>query len=136
MKSYYLNNRLEIYRFLGVGFFTLAINISSFTFLYKVATLNVGTATALSYWITVAIHFYMNRKFTFNADKGGFNWQVLKYLLLLLFNFLTTILGLWFVIRVLSLSPYVNIFFSTITSAISSYFIMKYFVFYEKKTSK
>lgn len=132
MKSYYLNNRLEIYRFLAVGFFCLAINISSFTFLYELVNLNIGKSTALSYWITVAVHFYVNRSFTFNAGPGKLNWQILKYLILLLFNFLITILGLLFVVNVLSLSPYINIFFSTITSAVSSYFIMKYFVFTKK----
>lgn len=120
---------VEFVRFLLVGVFTLLVNLAIFYLSIEIFDIDLTESVGIAYWITVLLHFMLNRQFTFRAENQSIVANIIRYSIMLLFNFLLTLVGLWITIQVLHLSPYFNVFFSTTTSAVSSYVLMKYFVF-------
>jgi putative flippase GtrA len=126
---YVLEHRRQLARFILVGAITFAINFLTFHLLYGVAKLDYRISVSLAYVITVISHFLLHRFFTFDAAEQQFVHNVGKYAAMLGLNYAITISMAWFVVEVLRLSPYFGVIASTLATASTSFFVMKYFVF-------
>ena len=119
----------QLWKFGVVGVLTFGINFASFALLYGRVHLPYALAATLAYAITVACHFSLNKFFTFSARQQAFGRNLPRYGLMLVVNYLITILAQWTTVEELHLTPYFGVVLATVGTAISSFFIMKYFVF-------
>ena len=88
---------------------------------------SVGITCA--YAMAVAIHFLLNRSFTFSASKGPVLAQLLKYLVLLVINYITTILTVSLFVEVLISSAYLGACVGIVLTTLSGYIASKYWIF-------
>jgi putative flippase GtrA len=123
----------KLLRFICVGFLALTIHLTSFKILFNYCTLSISISATSAYWVTVIFHFYFNKIFVFESINNSIWLEKLKYCFMLLFNYFLTMIGLYFVVNVLKYDAYLNIFFSTLTNAVSSYLWMSNFVFKNSK---
>ncbi len=127
--SYLIRHKWQLVRFVIVGIVTFAINLSMVWIFYGKAKLDYRIAVSIAYIITVVIHFFMNRSFTFRQESDKAVFDVVKYSTLPILNYIITLIVNTFTVELLGLTPYFGIFFSTLFTAISSFILMKHFVF-------
>jgi len=129
IKNYIYKNKFQIYRFVFVGIITLLTQL----FIFYICTNYIGLVLSLSstiaYWITTSLHFILNRNYVFNITNKSIIKQKLKYIFMIISNYITTILGLYITVNFLKLNPYLNIIFSTLINSIFNYLFMRNFVF-------
>ena len=129
---YISEHRLQLTKFVIVGFVTFAINFSSFHVFYGLFSLDYRVAVSLAYLVTVNCHFLLHRIFTFSAGEQYLIHNAGKYLLMLALNYVITMTVVWLVVELLEISPYIGVVASTAATASTSFFVMKYFVFRSK----
>jgi putative flippase GtrA len=129
---YIIEHRLQLTKFVIVGFVTFGINFSFFHLFYGLLGLDYRIAVSLAYVITVISHFLLHRFFTFSAKEQYLIHNAGKYLLMLALNYAITMTVVWLVVEVVGVSPYIGVIASAATTASASFFIMKYFVFRPK----
>jgi putative flippase GtrA len=127
--AYVRTHRGEIARFVLVGAATFALNFVTFHVAFALFGFGYKMATSVAYAVTVTVHFLLNRFFTFNAGDSGIGMHAGRYALMLLLNYGITLAIVWFVVEVLRISPYYGPVAATAATALSSFFVMKYFVF-------
>ncbi len=83
----------------------------------------------IGYAIGSLISFYLNRRYTFNKRHSTF-LQVIQFFLVLFFSYLLNLLTLFLLLDLIN--PYIAQLFSAIIYTLSSFLLMKLFVFKEK----
>ncbi|MDI1352200.1 MAG: GtrA family protein [bacterium] len=91
--------------------------------------LNYLIAVSIAYFVATIVHFLMNRHFTFKAHEGHQMGQLLRYLLLNLFNYLITLFTVWIAVTYFLLSPYVGSLGAIGLTITANYFLGRYWVF-------
>lgn len=112
-----------------IGIVTFFVNLSIFHVFYKIFHIDYGAAISIAYVITVLCHFSSHRIFTFNAVDRQLVHHAGKYILMLVFNYMLTMTVVWLAVEVVWVSPYIGVIAATAMTAISSFFVMTYFVF-------
>jgi putative flippase GtrA len=133
---YWLTNFGELCRFGLVGIATFGVNFLSFSVFFGLLHLDYRVAISLAYVFTVCCHFLLNKTFTFGATEQRLRHNAPRYVLMLGFNYVITITASWLTVEVLGASPYFGVVASTAGTALSSYFVMKYFVFRESTAAQ
>lgn len=132
---YLLEHRWQLAKFILVGGITFGIKLSMVYVFYGLGKLDYRVSVSLAYWITVICHFLLHRFFTFEAADQQMVHNLGKYLAMLGLNYAITLLMAWFVVEVLGLSLYYSVVADTAVTAITSFFVMKYFVFKRSEVS-
>lgn len=127
--NYIVEHRRQLAKFVFVGLLTFGINFAMFHVFYGLAGLDYRISVSLAYVITVISHFLLHRFFTFEAAEQHMAYNAGKYLAMLVLNYGITLSMAWFVVEILGLSPYFGVIGSTLATACTSFFVMKYFVF-------
>ena len=128
--SLYCRSHLgEFLRFAVVGLATFGVNFVSFAVLFGLLGCDYRVAVSLAYGVTVFCHFMSNKLFTFRAKEQAFSRNTPRYILMLGLNYCITLVASWMTVEVLHLSPYFTVIASTGGTAVTSFFVMKYFVF-------
>lgn len=128
--SYINTHRVQLTKFVVFGFLTFGINIFCFHLFYgSIFKLNYKVAVTIAYIVTVCSHFVLNRTFTYKAVGQKITSHVWRYVIMLVSNYLLTLLVVWFVVNIVKSSPYLGLVASTGVGAMVSFFVMKYFVF-------
>jgi putative flippase GtrA len=86
------------------------------------------SATA-AYFIGVAYHFVMNRKFTFRDPQGHLLKQLTKYAFLVAANYLTTLVLFGILLRSMRLLPLVTFALSVALTTATGYLVMRFWIF-------
>lgn len=133
--EYIVLHRTQLVVFIIIGFLTFGINFGSFHLFFGKFHLDYKLATSFAYVITLVSHFLLHRSFTFKASQQKIKNNIGKYFCMLFVNYMNALVTMWFLINILRESPYLGIVASTGTSAIISFFMMKYFVFGSQKLS-
>jgi putative flippase GtrA len=133
--QYILDHRWQLAKFIFVGVLTFGINFLMFHLFYGVAQLDYRISVSIAYMITVICHFSLHRFFTFNAGEQTLAHNAGKYVAMLGLNYAITLSMAWFVVEALKVSPYWGVIASTLATAGTSFFVMKYFVFDKRGTS-
>ena len=80
-------------RYIFVGGSTFIIDFGLLYITHTVLNINIALATTIAYWTSIVYNFSLNRQWTFSAaDKSSLRKHALYYGLLLLFNYLFTVL--------------------------------------------
>ena len=121
-------NMNEIIRFIIVGSSLFILSNSLYLIIKNFLLFNYIISISITNAICVFIHYLLNKNFTYNSNKTS-QMQVIKYFFYLLFNyFLSIVLG-YFFITFLNFNSNFLIFYTTPFTMISSYLLMKFFVF-------
>jgi putative flippase GtrA len=129
LSNYSKKNYKFIIKFIIVGVLTFTLNLIFLWFFYSYLKANYVVAISFAYVLTVAIHFVLNRNFTFQKKQSSIAVQGLRYAFLLGGNYLSTIAIGWLVVGLFQLTPYVSVLLSTAIISISNFLLMKNFVF-------
>jgi putative flippase GtrA len=132
---YWLTNFGELCRFGLVGIATFGVNFLAFSVFFGLLYLDYRVAVSLAYVLTVCCHFLLNKRFTFGATEQKLRHNAPRYVLMLGLNYVITIVACWLTVEIVGASPYFGVVASTAGTALSSFFVMKYFVFGESTTA-
>ncbi len=131
--QYLISHRLQLIKFILVGFITFGIYFLTFYLFFELIGLDYRIAATLAYLLTICSHFLLNRFFTFGAAEQEVIHNLWKYMLMLLFNYVTLLSVIWTCVNSIKISPYFGVLLSTGLSMLMNFFIMKYFVFFEEE---
>jgi putative flippase GtrA len=132
---YVKTHKQQLLRFGLVGAFTFSLNYSLVFLFYGKLMLDYRIAVSGAYFFTVVVHFFLNRSFTYRQSEYFLAHAPLRYCVMLVINYLITLTTVTVTVNILKLTPYHGVFFSAFATALSSFFIMKYFVFNQKVKS-
>lgn len=118
--------------FLTVGALAALINFSSFSIFWGFLKLNYQLAISLSYVLSVIFHFTANRRFTFKSSNANFFPQISKYLIMVSINYLITMAVMYYVVTILSISPYIGSISAIATTVGIGYLLARFWVFHSK----
>ena len=126
---YLIRHKWQLLRFGTVGLVTFAINLSMVWVFYGKAKIDYRISVSFAYILTVVAHFFLNRSFTFRQESDNTVFDVAKYGIMLILNYVITLIVNTLTVELLGLTPYFGIIFSTFFTALSSFLLMKHFVF-------
>ena len=117
-----------------VGLTTAGVNIGTLAVLLETFNIEYRISSSVSYIIGVLFHFSMNKLITFNKrSMSGTGQQALKYLVLVLVNYMITLLLVVCSVETFHLTPYYGVAFSMGVTMITGYTISRFWIF--KKVS-
>ncbi len=119
----------QLLSFLVVGALTTVIYFSCFALIWQGLHLDYKAAVTMAYFFSVTFHFNANRHFTFKSQHGHTMPQILKFITLLIINYITTFVIVTSTVRILLLSPYLGMCLSTGTTVIFNFLLSKKWVF-------
>lgn len=90
---------------------------------------------SVSYLMAASFHFFANRKFTFVASGGDVRAQVIRYVSILLLNYLITIGVVSYLVDFLFFSHYVAAVIAIGLTVAVGYLTSKFWVFSKKEES-
>lgn len=108
-----------------IYFLVMWIIVSIFKYYYIVGI-------SIAYFVSTIFHFLANRHFTFGA-AGDRHWhQLIRYLVMWIFNYFVTIAVVGVCVERFLLSPYVGVCISIVFTMITGYVLSRYWVFRNK----
>jgi len=119
----------QLFRYLVVGGITAVLYSGIVILCVEVLRLQREISVSIGYFGAVFFHFNANRFFTFDARRGPVKTQVVRYVLLTMFNYCLTLLIVWGLGEWLGLPYFVSIFFSIGATVISGFVASKLWVF-------
>jgi len=122
----------EIVRFCAVGFVTALIYFFVIGFLYDVMKWGYLFAVTLAFIFSTAFHFLANRSYTFNSHSRSIARQLFRYIVLIVINYLITILIVKYFVEILDLHPYLGVLMSTFLTVMVGYMLSNFWVFNER----
>jgi putative flippase GtrA len=118
----------QVLVFLSVGLISAIINFLTFYLTWHILALDYKLSATIAYVVAVLIHFLGNRHITFKS-KEDLAPQIKKYALLLLLNYVATLLIISISVNWLNLSPYLGLCLAILTTVGLGFIISKRFVF-------
>jgi putative flippase GtrA len=116
--------------FCGVGLLTAVVYFGSFAFLFQKVHLPYGLALSFAYLLAVGVNFSGNRYLSFKQkNKANFFGQLVRYAVMLLFNYGVTVSIVFIVVHYGHFSPYVGMVVSTLLTIGSGFLMGKLWVF-------
>ncbi|NBX85322.1 MAG: GtrA family protein [Gammaproteobacteria bacterium] len=131
MKLYhqYRLTLLQIFRFGSIGILILIFNYLSFETCYSLLNIDYRIAVSVAYVFSVLLHFFLNKRFTFEMHHTQSSLYIIRYLIMLGVNYIAVMFLTHFIVETLHQSPrFIYIISPFITSTIS-FSMMKFFVF-------
>jgi putative flippase GtrA len=122
-------HKKTFFSFAIVGALATVLNLGLFSFFWEGLSLNYLTAVGMAYVLTVVFHFNVNRRFTFRSHAANLAIHAKKYLVMVLLNFVLTLLIVRFCVEVLQLSPYFGTAASIGATVCVGYVMAKFWIF-------
>lgn len=116
-------------RFGIVGGTTYLLTILTFYLLNDLSKTGHNLSATGAYFIGVAFHFTMNRKFTFQVRKGSLFNQLAKYAILAAANYLLTLTLFELFLHFMHETPTIPFALSVAVTTATGYLIMRYWIF-------
>ncbi|EKN5912845.1 TPA: GtrA family protein [Yersinia enterocolitica] len=134
-------NHTELYshalvfaKFSLVGGMTMLIYFFFIWLIKSFLGLSYIIAVSVAYFISVLFHFLASKYFTFSMPTLDYGHNIIvRYLLLLLLNYLITVLVVSFCVDKLHFSPYISVCISAVFTIFTGYLLGRYWVFKIKK---
>ena len=123
---------IKILRFILVGFATFIFHAITFYSIHKILLVDIFKSATIAFLLTLIVHYLLNKYYTFQINEGRVKVELVMYLLLQIFNYITTIVILYFILNILIISPYYNTLISTIFNMIINYMVMNRIIFKNK----
>ncbi len=127
--SMLINKKIELLTYCSVGCVTALIYFGLIFLSIQIFNLNNFVGISIAYFFAVCFHFLANRFFTFNSTGGCLLIQWVRYLGLLMLNFVIMIIITKLLISEYEFSTYVSSVLSIFFTVIIGYFVSKFWVF-------
>ena len=124
----------EFFAYLVVGGLTALIYFGLIALGIEVLKIDYRVAVSIAYAFAVSFHFLANRKFTFRVVDNKVIRQSIRYLGVLLINYLITISVVFFLVTKHGASTYLSAAISIIVTVGVGYFASKFWVFHNKES--
>ena len=128
----FLNREFLIYLFVGGATFLIYMAIIALAVEIFNSDYRVGVSVA--YLFAVTFHFFTNRTFTFGATNYPLVDQLIRYVAILILNYLITLMIVTYCVRSLGFSPYLGAVFAIVLTVGVGYFASKFWVFRESES--
>lgn len=115
--------------FLFVGAVTAAIYFALFTITWKWLHFDYKFAVSIAYILSVIFQFLANRQFTFKSKKENLLYQISKFIVLLMINYIITLIIVITLVNQFLFSPYLAIILSLGITVITGFLLSKLWVF-------
>jgi len=119
----------EFLTYLIVGGLTFLIYFGFIALTVEMLQLDYRVGVSIAYVIAVSFHFFANRMFTFRAGSDQLIHQSVRYVGVLLVNYLITMVVVSFLVVRMGLSPYFGAAFAIVVTVGVGYFASKFWVF-------
>lgn len=123
--------RFSAVRYLIASGLSVVFELTLFTLLVQVVSLEAGLATALAQAVTIIVNFMLVKHFAFKS-KGKQLGEFIKYIALVGFNIVFSSLVMGFLVPRLVIHPTILRFGLMMITYVSNYFLSKYLIFKEK----
>lgn len=101
----------------------------------EILHLDYRVGVGIAYVIAVSFHFFSNRQLTFRANRERPLQQVIRYLPMVVLNYVLTVVMVAVSVEILELSPYLGAVVATVVTTVVGFFISKAWVFRKESTS-
>jgi putative flippase GtrA len=112
-----------------IGFSTVIIYYTAFVILWRYFDLHYAVALTIAYLISTTFNFNANRSFTFSYHEGKWYFQLMKYLVVALVNYLVSLFVAHIVVEYLLLSPYIGGIVAIGMTVIMGYLLSKFWIY-------
>ena len=112
-----------------VGAVTAVIYFIVMWFLMSVLNFGYIFAVSMAYIVSTLFHYLANRHFTFSAQAGQHSWQLARYMVLWILNYIITIIVISISVEHLGLSAYLGVCAAVVITVLVGYFMSRYWVF-------
>lgn len=119
-----------------VGALTAILYFSLFSLLWYGFKIHYGIAVSIAYLTSATFQFFANQRYTFqNREKRWHKifYQMVRYVIMVLINYVITLAVVYFVVEVLRFSPPVGVVVTVGITVFSSYLLSRYWVFSSKE---
>ena len=124
---------LMLAKFSLVGVITAVVYFAVMWILCSMLGITHYLSISIAYLVSTLIHFQASRHFSFNASDNDYKNQIKRYMIMLLVNYLITILVVNFSINMLNFSLYAGVFLSTVITTYIGFTLGRNWVFVIKK---
>jgi len=124
----YLQHRKHFFTFLLVGIGTTCIYFGLFSLLWYKLHFNHVASVSIAYIVAACYQFLLNRKFTFNVNSLQMPAEIARYITLLIFNYIISLLLVKFSLAV-SNSPIAGLILSSVITPLTGFILFRYWVF-------
>lgn len=112
-----------------VGAITAAIYFLVMWVADSIFGFNYIAAVSVAYFVSTVFHFLANRHFTFGAIKEQHGYQIIRYLVMWVLNYLITIVVVSVCVERFLLSPYIGVCISVVFTVFIGYVLARYWIF-------
>ena len=119
----------QLFFFLAVGALTAVVYFSCFALIWQKLHFDYKTAVTIAYFLAVIFQFNANRHITFKSQHGHVAPQIIKFVTLLIINYIITLIIITSTVHILLLSPYLGMCLSIGATVISGFLLSKKWVF-------
>jgi putative flippase GtrA len=116
-------------RFLLVGGLTFVAYYALLYILHTGAGMSYPLAIAISYGFALALHFLINRSFTFSGQRGRASQQLCRYALIALVNYCTQILIVRVLFETIGFGFYWSAIIAVATTTLTGFVLLDKWVF-------
>lgn len=120
---------IQFAKFGVVGTVTAAIYFLGMWVADFIFGFNYIAAVSVAYFVSTTFHFLANRHFTFRAAKEPHGYQIIRYLVMWVLNYLITIVVVSVCVERFLLSPYIGVCISVVFTVFIGYVLARYWVF-------
>ena len=125
---------LELLSYLIVGGATLIIYVASIVLTVEIFNFEYRIGVTVAYLIAIFFHFLGNQRFTFRSPNYNLVVQAIRYVVVLILNYLITLIVVSLCVESLGLSPYLGAIFAVFPTVGVGYFASKFWVFRENES--
>lgn len=119
----------ELLTYLFVGGVTFLIYMASIALIVEIIHFDYRVGVSVAYAIAVIFHFFANRTLTFRANKHRLLDQSIRYIGILMLNYLITLIAVSLCVEWLHFSPYLSAAIAIVLTVGVGYFASKFWVF-------
>jgi putative flippase GtrA len=128
-KIFFTKHSLLMFKFGLVGVLTAVLYFGALFLLMNYLLWDYLISVSLAYLISTTYHFLANRHITNSASDGSSKLQLLRYMLLWIFNYISTIFIVTISVSLIELSVYIGVCLSVLFTVCFGYFLSHKWVF-------
>jgi len=122
-------NFLSAIKFGVVGAITAAIYFFVMWFASSILNFGYIFAVSMAYFVSTLFHYLANRYFTFSAQAGQHSWQLARYMVLCIINYITMFIVVSISVEHLGLSAYLGVCAAVVITVFVGYFLSRFWIF-------
>ncbi|OGT34308.1 MAG: hypothetical protein A3C44_07555 [Gammaproteobacteria bacterium RIFCSPHIGHO2_02_FULL_39_13] len=112
-----------------IGGLSATVYFGVFALFFQGFHVHYQLAISFAYIMSVITHFTMNRYFTFAVNGKNLQKHIVKYVVMVMVNYVITMTIVYFIVSELQCSPYFGMVSAIGVTVLSGYMMARYWVF-------